>query len=96
MVRNTRRNGVVGRLLSPVNETLRFVTNAGSNVLNAGKSVWRTAGTGSRRVLGRATSGVNSMGRRLLTGKRRQDGGRRRKTRKSRKSRKSKSRSNRH
>jgi hypothetical protein len=86
--RNTRRNGVVSRILSPVNEGLRMVTNAGSNVFNAGKGVWRIAGTGSRRVIGRVSHGLDSTGRRLLTGKRRQAGGRRsRKTRKNRKSR---------
>lgn len=95
--RNSRRNGVVSRIFSPVNEGLRFVTNAGSNVFNAGKGVWRIAGQGTRRVLGRATHGLNSAGRRLLTGKRRQAGGRRsRKSRKSRKSRSRKDRKNRH
>jgi len=90
--RNTRRNsGVVSRIFSPVNEGLRFVTNAGSNVFNAGKGVWRIAGNGSRRVLGRATGGLNSAGRRLLSGKQR--GGRRTRkqkmmNKKSRKSRK--------
>jgi hypothetical protein len=80
--RNSRRNGPVSRLFSPVNEGLKFVTNAGMNVLNVGKRVIGSVGHGSRRVLGRATGGVNSAGRRLLTGKRRQGGGRRRKTRK--------------
>ena len=86
--RNSRRNGPVSRLMSPVNEGLKMVTSAGMNVLNVGKGMLGAVGSGSRRILGRATHGLNSAGRRLLTGKRRQDGGRRKSRRHGRKSRK--------
>ena len=77
--------GVVERVFSPINEGLKLVTNAAGNVLNTGKGVVRSVGNGSRRVLGRVTHGLNSAGNRLLTGKRRQGGGRRGKSMKSRK-----------
>lgn len=83
--RNSRRNGVVSRLLSPVNEGIKFLTGASSNVFNAGKGVVRVVGNGSRRLLGRATNGLNSAGRRLLTGKRQSGGKRRSASRKTRK-----------
>jgi len=88
MPRNSRHSGVVSRLFSPVNEGIKFLTGASSNVFNAGKGVIRIAGNGSRRILGRATNGLNAAGRRLLTGKR-QSGGKRN-TRRAKKTRKAK------
>lgn len=82
--RHSRRSGVVSRIFSPVNEGLRFVTNAGSNVFNAGKGVWRIAGSGTRRILGRATQGLNAAGSRLLSAKRQSGGRKSRKNRKNR------------
>ena len=89
MPRNSRRSGVVSRLFSPVNEGIKFLTGASSNVFNAGKGVIRIAGNGSRRILSRATNGLNAAGRRLLTGKRQSGGKRRSVRRKTRKAKKS-------
>jgi len=73
------RNGPVSRLLSPVNEGLSLVTRTGSRVLRTGNSVWRSLGNGARGVFSNITHGVNSAGRRLITGHR--GGGRSRKNR---------------
>jgi hypothetical protein len=68
--RNTRRNGPVSRLLSPVNEGLSLVTRTGSRALSMTNSVWRTVGNGVRGAFGNVTRAVNTSGRRLLSGHR--------------------------
>jgi len=60
------RNGVVSRVLSPVNEGLGLVTRSGSRALRTTNSVWRSLGNGVRGIFGNATHSVNAATRRLM------------------------------
>jgi hypothetical protein len=71
------RNGPVSRIMSPVNEGIGFVTRTGTRVLNVVRNIWNSLGNGTRRVFSNATHTLNATGKRLLTGKRGQRGGRR-------------------